>query len=191
MKQISSSLKNLVALLMFGALIVGLVFFFQAQQGQSGSGLSQPNQPCVPTPVDVSGLVKPGMDKNSLMPSVTPLPIAKITDFSAGADARHIAVAYIRRCNGTYEEVLIGPPYYSVPISNLISLGSGDIVNLISPEFLFAKPPNPFTPVPAGPTLPLATPSPIPNAPLISPLPSPVPNVPLVSPLSTPTPHGS
>jgi hypothetical protein len=134
MKRFSNSAGTLFALLALGALVVVLVFFFQAQQNQSGMNLIQPasSSTCVPRLTNQNQAPSnPGTISPPYLPSVTPLPISKTTDLAPNLADQDKARVYVMRCSGAFEVFLIGPT--NAEISKMIPLQTGDTVLSLVP----------------------------------------------------------
>ena len=139
---------------------------------------------CVPFPAnaEISGTLTPtptfspiqnGVINNKppFSPSVTPLPIAHRVDLSPNADPIEKAVYMFYRCDGTYDEFVVGP---GIKIPEDLHLNAGDtIINMLQVG-LHSMPPPTITPIIPTP-IPTAVPV-NPNIPTITPFePYPVP----------------
>ncbi len=165
MQHLSSGVKNSLGLLGLGLLALMLIFFFQAQKEQSGSGTFQSPvlaatasstskatpQPHLPTagPLDEQRRKTP---PSSLpLPSVTPIPISKTTDLAPELREADKSKVYVKRANGTFEVFWIRPRDKA---SIVIPLQPGDVIlHVISPASLMGhQPPVLNSPLPTPTT---------------------------------------
>ncbi len=171
MKRAWNFLEVAVGLILLGALALGLAAAFQAVGRNKAAGVAaaSPTQ-CVPTPVlnpTYTGTLTPTpgpSDYGTLpppAPSVTPLPISKITDLAPDLSNEEKVYVYVHKCNGTYELFLIRPGGATAVISDVVPLQEGDVIlNWIQPASMMGHvPPRATTPSPLL-TTPTSTPLP-------------------------------
>lgn len=112
-----------------------------------------------------------GMGDKASFITVTPRPITHVIDLSPDSDALSKSVIIIYRCNGAYDQIIIGP---GVKFPEDLHLGQGDTVINSYPLALLPIPPEKPTARTTAP-IPTNAPTEIPSIqPTIAPYPVPI-----------------
>lgn len=175
MNRIAYVLKNLAYLILILLFIFMLVFAIRLQLGtinhnKQNSNLKPSKQVCAPTPqlsIKDVGLNTPTPKPeefgtiSKLIPSVTPLPISKITDLATDLPDKDKVYVLIMRCSGSFELFLLNP---NVKITEAIPLQSGDVIlDWFPPASLMGHRPPIITSQSSPTNLPAGTPYPPPG----------------------------
>jgi hypothetical protein len=168
-------LKNLMYLVFILLLVFILVFAIRMQlettnHNTQNTNLKPSQQACAPTPqlsIKEMGLNTPTPNPDEfgtipkLAPSVTPLPISKMTDLATDLPDKDKVYVYIMRCSGDFELFLLNP---NVKITEAIPLQPGDVIlDWIPPASLMGHRPPIITSQPSPTNLPDGTPYPLPG----------------------------
>ncbi len=152
-KWLKALLFAFVALMMFMALLSCKPEGPRGVDSKTGALVMPQQTPpgtCVPTPLpptDVVGTLTPSPKPFEyappavMPPSVTPLPLSKITDLAPDLSDHDKAYIYVFRCNGTYELFLVRPA--GVETTRTIPLQAGDIIRYAFPPASLMGPPPP------------------------------------------------
>ena len=94
-----------------------------------------------------------------LAPSVTPLPLSKITDLATDLPEKDKVHVYVMRCSGSFELFLLNP---NMKIAAVVPLQPGDVIlDWIPPASLLGHRPPAIISQPSQTNLPAGTPYPL------------------------------
>lgn len=166
-----SALISITGLLVL-ALAVALSFLMRrnpALRRQQTAAQSSP--PCVPTPqppteVGISTFTPAPFEYGTPplvnAPSVTPWPLAAITDLAIDLPDEDKVYVYVFRCNGTFELFLVRPGGPNADISTAILLQPGDVIlDWMAPASLMGHYPPQVTATRVPPSTLTAAPDPV------------------------------
>jgi len=154
-------MRGTVYLLIVIGMSVVLIIAIRLQQGQVANNQSgaimTPHRTCVPAPhssdIDIKGTNTPTPDEFGITPdefgipqtpgpTITPLPLSKVTDLAPELADRDKVYILVMRCEGTFELFLVSPSA-AADISQVVPLQPGDIIlDVVPPASLMGPPPK-------------------------------------------------
>jgi|GEM_PF-1843533 len=147
-----SALVSIIGLFVL-ALAVALSFLMKKNPGLLQQTAAQSSPQCVPTPqlpteggnsTATPAPFEYGTPPLVNAPSVTPWPLAKITDLAMDLQDEDKVYVYVFRCNGTFELFLVRPGGPNADLSTAIPLQPGDIIlDWMAPASLMGHYPPP------------------------------------------------